>query len=496
MENNQPDIIEKKESGLNSYKNIIKGSSFFGGVQVFNIIISLIRGKFVAIILGPEGMGISALFNSANNTIQRFASLGLNQSIVREVADDSSAPEKEGKEEKIRASLLITNLTGVLGMVICMALCFPLSKITFGDFSYWWQFLILGAGIYFAIASNGKFAVLQGLHEVKRISRASIVGGLTGLFIGVPFYYIFGYKGIVPAIVVVALAFYIFYSVTLRKCYRFSKPSESWRQYLPIFKQLLSLGIILMAGDLLATLVGYLINLYLRNQGSVDSVGLYQAANSVTMQYSGVIFAALAMDYYPRLSAVAKDNEGMRMAVNRQSEIVAWLMTPAMTLLIISTPLLIRVLLSEEFHSIIPLMRWMGIGMLIRAFSFPMAYITFAKGNKKVFFIMEGIVANGMTLVLSCLFFHWFGLIGLGYAIVADNAFCFVLYYIVNRKLYGYNFSKDSSVNFIIGVLLGGGCFIFSFFHSTALSYSLMGFFAAIAIIWSFICLKRHYRLT
>lgn len=488
---NSPETKHDGEKGLNSYRNIIKGSSFFGGVQVLNIIITLIRGKFVAIILGPDGMGVSALFTTASNTIQRFASLGLNQSIIREVAH--AEEEKQRLIPVVEASLRMTNITALLGFIICAALCIPLSRLTFGDISYWWQFIILGIGVALGIAGTGKLSVLQGLHEVKRISRASIVGGLTGLAIGIPLYYLFNVKGIVPAMVAIFLSLYIFYSISLSKSLHLSKKSGSWKEYIPICKTLVMLGFVLMAGDVIGTMVSYLINLFVRIFGTIDSVGLYQAANSVTNQFSGVIFAALAMDYFPRLSKVSENNEEMREVVNRQSEIVSWLITPAMALLILSTPLLIRILLSEEFHTIIPLMRWMGLGMLLKAFSFPMAYITFAKGNKKVFFILEGIVANCITLILSCLFYYWFGLIGLGYALVADNAICFILYFIINNRLYGYNFSIDSIRNYVIGALLAGGCFVFSIIPSEAISYSLMAVAAAIAVAWSFFSLKSHF---
>lgn len=483
---------EKSDSGRNSYRNILKNTSFFGGVQIFNIIITLIRGKFVAIILGPEGMGISALFNSASNTIQRLSSLGLPQAIVKDVADGNR--NKEEKESVIRTSLGLSNVTAMIGLILCVAFCIPLSRITFGDASYWWQFMILGAGVFFAIAGTGKLSVLQGLHEVKRISKASLVGGLTGLGIGIPLYYIFGYKGIVPAIVAIFLALYVFYSISLKKSYSFEPTSSGWKSYWPVARMLLILGLVLMSGELISTLVGYLINLFVRIVGSIDDVGLYQAANSVTNQFAGVIFAVMAMEYFPRLSQIASDNVKVRETVNRQSEIVAWLMTPAMGILILSTPLLIRVLLSQEFHNIIPLMRWMGLGMLIRAFSFPMAYITYAKGNKKVFFIMEGIVANLVTLVLSCIFYYWFGIIGLGYAIVADNAFCFILYYIVNRSLYDYNFSSAALKGFTLGCVMVGSCFVFSFLESVALAYSLMGVMTAVAIIWSFLKLKSSFQ--
>ena len=67
----------------NSYRNILKGTAMFGGVQVFNILINLLRGKMVAVLLGPEGMGISSLLAAASNTLQQFSSLGLNLSILK-----------------------------------------------------------------------------------------------------------------------------------------------------------------------------------------------------------------------------------------------------------------------------------------------------------------------------------------------------------------------------------------------------------------------------
>ena len=70
----------------NSYKSIMKGAAIFGGTQFFTILVNLIRGKLVALFLGPEGMGISSLMMSSMNTIQQFSSLGLNLSIVKEIS--------------------------------------------------------------------------------------------------------------------------------------------------------------------------------------------------------------------------------------------------------------------------------------------------------------------------------------------------------------------------------------------------------------------------
>lgn len=477
----------KAESG-NSYKNILKGTSIFGGVQIFNILINLIRGKFVAIILGPEGMGISALFTSSSNTIQRLASLGLSQSIVRETAAaDDNIPQRNLVISTVSKLIWITSL---IGGIVCMALSVPLSRLTFGTSDYAWQFILLGVAVAFGIAATGKLSILQGLHQVKRISKASIIGGATGLFIGVPLYYLFGDKGIVPAIVAVSLSLFIFYTLSLNKCHKRPKLPVTWKEAFPTAKKLLALGIILIASDAIGTLMIYLLNLFIRYFGSTYEVGLYQAANSVTNQYAGLVFAAMAMDYFPRLSKVSDNNSEMTLIVNRQTEIVSFLIAPAMTLLILSAPLIIRVLLSEEFHEIIPLMRWFGVGVLIKALGYPMGYIALAKGNRKIFFLLEGLAGNLLYLICSAIFFYFFGLIGLGYAIVAEQSLMLLVYYIVNSSLYSYRFSIAAGRATLISLLFGILTFLASFIDSVALTYIFMSLCVAMAMLWGFFSIK------
>ncbi|MDE6143867.1 MAG: oligosaccharide flippase family protein, partial [Muribaculaceae bacterium] len=274
----------------NSYKSILKGTSFFGGVHVFQILITLVRGKFVAMFLGPEGMGISSLFTASSNTLQRFASLGLNLAIVKEVAADSD--DHDSIQTTIATARRLTTLTALAGALVCILFSSLLSRVTFGDDSMAWQFVMLGIVVGLTIAFNGKLSILQGVYEVKRISLASLVGGITGLAVGVPLYYFFGSKGIVPAMIALALSMYIFYSVNLRKAIRPSGIRFSWKSHKHIVKKLVTLGILLMANDLIASLVQYVLNVFINSLGSTDSVGLYQSANSITNQYAGMVFAA------------------------------------------------------------------------------------------------------------------------------------------------------------------------------------------------------------
>ena len=478
----------------NSYKNILKGTSMFGGIQIFQILINWARGKCVAILLGTEGMGISALFTSSSNTLQKFASLGLNLAIVREMADGSN--DKNTLSHLTSLALKILTATSILGAIICILFAEPLSKITFGSTDQTYQFMLLGIAVAFGIAGTGILSMLQGLHEVKRLSKASIVGGLTGLLVGVPLYYFYGTKGIVPAMIALSVAMFLFYYISLRKIVERKPFQFSLKEHIPTIKRLLALGMILMASDLIGTLVTYGINLFVRTFGSYNDVGLYQAANSATAQYSGMVFAAMAMDYFPRLTKAASDNKLMHTIVNRQSEIVSLIIAPAACLLILTAPIIIKILFTYEFDPILPLMRWMGLGIMLRALHVPMAYITFAKGNKKVFFYLEGLFGNILTFLLSCIGFYFFGLIGLGYAFVADNAICIIVYYCVNRNLYSFHFTHASLLNMACAIFLTLVCFSASLIDQLILSYTLMSIVLLVSLIWGGINLRRKIKST
>lgn len=476
----------------NSYKSILKGTSIFGGVQLFQILINLVRVKFVVLFLGPVGMGISALFNTAFQTIQQFASLGLNLAIVKEVA--AKKENKESLHQAISVAKTIVLITALIGAIVCFIFSVPLSRLTFGSDEYEWQFTLLAVVVFLGVLGQGYLSILQGMHEVKIISRSTLIGALTGLVVGVPLYAFFGVDGIVPAMLVLCLSMFLTNVIYLRKVIPGFKRTFVWQQHKPLVKKLFALGFILMASDAIGTSCNYAVNLFIRVFGHLENVGFYQAANSLTNQYSGMVFTAMMLDFFPRLSAVSKDNVKIRDIVNRQLEIVSLIVSPLICLLILTSPLVIDILLTSRFMPVLELMRWLGIGVLVKAMMFPLGYIAFAKDNKKLFFWMEGVGMNLLTLGLNCFFYWSFGLIGMGYALVIDCLICFVVYYVVNHSLYDYSLNVDAVKRMIGGLALGVGCFAFSFIENAILSYSLMSAITLYGLISSFLVLKKKLR--
>ena len=476
--------MNKKDE--NSYGMILKRIFSFGGVQVFNVLVNLVRGKLVAVILGSGGMGLNSLFNSATLTIQQLGGLGLNLALVKEVAANK---ESGDLQVVITTGVRLITFTSLFAGTICFLLSPLLSLWSFGSYDYTISFMALAASVCLGVGGTGYLAMLQGAGQVKRLSKASIVGGLTGLCCGVPLYYFFGYSGIVPAIIILSLAIFLFNFFSFRGCIEREKVSFSWSSHRPIVKKLISLGFVLMIGSLCVTLTNYIINIFVRIFGSVEDVGFFQAANSMTSQYVGVIFSALALDYFPRLSAIGNDSAKLREVVNRQADIVTLIMTPLVLILLLTAPWLIRLLLSKEFLVVTPLMRWLGLGVLIQAITFPLSYILISKDNKKIYIWLEVVMSNVVWIGCSIGFYYLFSLIGLGISLVVRSAIDIPVYYLVCKKLFGFDYTPKTALTLLICLAMGVGGFLLTLLPESQ-TFIWLPILLAISIAYSFVNLK------
>lgn len=481
--------MQNDDKNENSYRSILKGTSILGGVQIFQILVNLVRGKFVAMFLGPDGMGVASLFTSSSNTISGVASLGLNLAFVKEVAAAKDNGERLATVMRVATTLL--RMTAMLGALVCVLLSPWLSRWSFGSEQYAWQYMLLAVGVYLNVAAQGKTAMLQGLHKIKILAYTSLVGAVTGLVAGVPLYYFFGTKGIVPAMIILSASTFACYCYGLRKSAPDTKVRFRWSEHRPIVARMILMGLILLASSIINTLCTYGINIFVRAFGDLSDVGLFNAANSLTTQYAGVVFAAMAMDYFPRLSSAASDNARMQTVINRQMEIVALIATPMALLLIATTPLIIRILLTSEFLCTGGLMRWLGVSVLLKALAYPLGYITYAKNNRRLFFWLEAIVCNALYIGFSLLFYNCFGLIGLGYAAVAEQGACLLIYLAVNYRVYGFRPDRAAAAQTVIAIVLGGAGFAFSLIPGNLVSYSLISCVILLSLAYSFIFLRK-----
>lgn len=435
-----------------SHKKNFKNTTVIGGAQLIQIVAGIIRVKFIAVLLGTVGIGINGMMVSAINIITQVAGLGLNFSAVREIS-------KNGEQNIAELSRTIVVVrrwlyaSAVLGAIITVFLSYFLSIWSFENDLYVWSFIILSVAVAFNVLNNGNLSILQGLQKIKLLALASLVGAIAGLFTSVPLYYFWGVDAIPYAIVSAAVTSWMISSILLRKL-KIPKIDVSATTTLVQGKEMASLGVVMMISQVIGLSVIYVINTYIANSGSMSQLGLYQAGIGITTQYSAIIFTAMATEYFPRLSSVYSDKEAANATVNQQIEISLLIITPIVLLVMITAPIIIRILLSSEFDVIRRFIELMAMSIILKGVSFPIGYLSFARGDKRTFFFLEGVAGSSIILLSGIGGFYLGGLNGIAYCTIITNFLYLLVIVGITRKLYGYHMNRPVTVLVILSTFL------------------------------------------
>jgi O-antigen/teichoic acid export membrane protein len=421
-----------------SYRQIFKATSLFGGVQVFNILIGIVRVKFVAVLLGTAGIGVMGLLNAPLNLIMSITGLGISFSAVRNISE----AHHSGNQTWIAKTIMILRhwslLTGLLGAVVTIALAPLLSQWSFGNQEHTWAFVWLSITLLLQAISKGQSAILQGNRRLKEMAKAGVIGSALGLFTSIPLYYLYGVKGIVPAMIVtgvtsLCLSWYFARRVIILKID--FKLKETFFSGLEMAK----LGIYVTIAGFIGSLSAYVLNAFISNINSVEQVGLYNAGWGVVGQYTGLIFTAMATDYFPRLSAIQADNEKVKELVTQQAEIALLITAPLLAILIISMPLVVRILYTSAFLPMVMFVNLTILGIQFKTVSWAMGYVYLAKGDGSLYMIVE-IIAGILVLLINLLFYYLNGLNGLGISFIVTYLLSMVSSYLVLKWKYNFIF--------------------------------------------------------
>jgi len=439
-----------------SYRQIMKATSIFGGVQVFTIIISIIRSKFVAVLLGPVGMGILGLLTSATGIISSLTNFGLGTSAVKDIASAFGTGDEKRIGIVVTAFRRMVWITGLLGLIVTGILSPLLSQLTFGNKDYTFAFLFLSVTLLFNQLSSGQLVLLQGMRKLRYLAKANITGSAIGLVVTIPLYYIWGIDGIVPGIIGTGLVSLLLSWYFARKV-RITRIILNPKQTFAEGKNMLGMGFMISLSGLLTVAASYVVRIFIGRIGSVEQVGLYTAGFAIINTYVGLIFNAMATDYYPRLSAVSQDNKLCKKTINQQAEIALLILAPILIIFLVFINWVVILLYSNKFIAVNEMVYWAAMGMFFKAASWSIAFIFLAKGVGKLFFWNE-LIANIYLLGFNLLGYYFWGLTGLGISFAIAYILYLVQVYIVSKIKFAFTFDRTFINIFIIqfGIALVG----------------------------------------
>lgn len=485
--------IENSQSSNNqttSYRSIFKATSLFGGVQVYQILIGIIKQKFVAVLLGTTGMGIQGLYQSAILMVQSFTSMGLSQSAVRDVSEAHGAADMHRIGRTVAIVRRLVWVTGILGMIATIGFAPVLSKTSFGDYNYIIPFVILSIILLLDQICVGQKVVLQGMRRLKDLAKASSIGVTVGLIASVPLYYFMGLDGIVPALIVTSLTALLLSWYYSRKV-DIAIVTVTTKEAIRGGGVMLKLGIAMSFNAILGTVLAFVLRAFIRETGGIEEVGLFAAGYAIMNTYVGMVFNAMSTDYYPRLSAVNKDNERCKEIINQQGEIAVLILAPIIISCIILMPFIIRIIYSEEFLPANEYISWAILGLMFKAASFVISYVFLAKAESKLFIINETIT-KAYLIILELAGYYFWGLKGLGVAFLISYFLYSVQVYFVARIRYGFRFSRPFMQVFSVLIVLVLISFIVVHVWFSNWVYITLGFLFLICTIYSLMGLNKR----
>ena len=429
--------MENKEH-QSSYTHILKYTGLFGGMQGLNILIGIVRTKLVALILGPGGMGLVSLFTSTISFISSATNLGLPTSSVKTLSEVYEDGNREMLRNKVRLVRSLSLMAAVLGVVVCLLLSSSFDVLTFSWGSHKLHFALLAPIVGMMVLIGTEMAILKSVRQLKQVALISTLNMVAALIISVPIYYYFGQRGIIPALtlmVLVQLLFTLHYS---RKVF----PLEvSFRNN--VFKEgneMLRLGLAFLASGLFTTGADFIIRSYFSKYASLEVLGIFNAGFMLTTTYAGMVFTAMETDYFPRLSGVNKDVAACNLMINRQIEVTLLLIAPMLLAFMIFMPLVVPILYTSKFLPCVPMAQVIVLALYLRAMKLPVAYLTLAKADSKIFLVLEA-YSSILMVAAVILGYHFWGLEGAGWGLFVTGLVDIIVIWVFAHFHYRYEVS-------------------------------------------------------
>lgn len=476
-----------------SYRQIMKATSIFGGVQIYNIVISVIRSKFIAILLGPAGMGISGLLTSTTGLIANFTNLGLSTSAVKNVAAANGTGNSKRVSTVVSVLRRLVWVTGIFGTIFTLIFAPWLSELTFGNKDHTLAFRLISITLLVIQINAGQLVVLQGMRKLKFLAKANIAGNTVALITGVPLYYVWGVGGIVPAIIISSFMT-LFFSWYFSSKVKIKTMKVEKSVLLSEGGDMIRMGFFLSLSSLIATSLIYVIRIFISHKGGVADVGFYNAGVAIINSYVGLVFTAMSTDYFPRLSGIVNDPEKTRSMINQQAEVALLILAPILTVFLIFIKFIVILLYSNKFLPVVDLIQWAALGTFLKAASWPLAYLFIAKGNTRLFFMSE-VSTNIYMLALRILGYMWMGMEGLGIAFLISYLTYFIQNFLIIKIKYSFSFYKDFFKIFGIQFTLGVLCLASSKIIPEPYSYFIGSVFMIISFYYSFTQLNKRMNL-
>lgn len=458
------------------------------------ILIGIIRNKMIAVLLGPLGVGIIGIYSSVIEMIRSGGALGMDTTGVKEIAEANSSEDKDTLLKTVSRFNKWFKATALFGALICLVFSYPISIWAFEDSGYTIYIASLSICVFLAILTTGRSTILQGLRKIPEMAKSTVLGSLFGLLVSLPAYLLLGVDGIVPVFITSGLISFLCVEFYYRKQH-LGKFSLSNKDAFEAGLMTLKLGLFIVISAFIGTASMFLVRAFVARSIDLDAAGLFQSAWVITNIYLSLILRSMGSDFFPRLSAIAGEEEKVRKLVNEQSYIILIIASPIIIGMLLFADFALSVLYSSKFDSADAVLRWQILGTFFKVISWPIAFIMLVK-NKGAIFLATEIVFYLVYLLSGYFLFPKYGLDATGIGYLVAYVVYLPMVFFVGKSISGFTWDGNIIKMVAVNMLLIGIAFYLAQYYSAGYGVLLGAGVLAISLVYAYLKLKKVFSLS
>ena len=374
----QPSDLENQVVPAAGYGKSVGAVSIVGGASILNVVFGLLKMKVAAVILGPAGVGIIGLFQQLVGTVSTLFALGFRESGTRHIAD-ARANRSAIEQGVVRRALF----WGALGLAVT-------GGTVFFTLRNWFAVVILAdplrsaelgwlaLGVVLTVAAGSQQALLNGFRQVRQLALITVLTGALSATIAIAALALWREAAMVVFVLASPFASFILGHFFVSRMPRPAGHPVGVSALGPEWAAMVRLGLSVMLAAVVVAAGHLAVRTLLQQELGSEALGLFTAAWLISQYYIGFLYAALTMDYYPRLTAVIADRKEATRIINEQTEIGLLFAAPLFLGMMALAPYALWLLYSYEFVQAADTLRWFIVGDILKTAAHPLGFALLA----------------------------------------------------------------------------------------------------------------------
>lgn len=456
-----------------------------GSTQVVLIVISVIRTKYLAVQIGPEGFGLFSLLDAFFQLGTIFTGASLADASIKYIAEYSAKNEHE-KVQKVfdfSFSFIFIAVTALSALFITFYSFFQIYFLS--EDVIFWYYALFAASFVGNNLSNYIFSpLLTGLKLIKKIANRSIVTSVFNLITVVLLVFFFDLTGFFINVMLASFfGLYLFYLegkkiVKVRLTWPDFK-SEIGKKLVNFFSFNFFMGISWMGSN-------YFQRILIVNKLDMASLGLFSAALSLN-KYLGIVIEASRYHTYPSLCVKTNIDEKNKL-MNEYIRFALIYSVVASVFLICFAPYVIHLFYSKAFMQLADVYYVFVISQILMNIGWAFTWTIVGMAKMK-FYSVSTIICHLLTVIIPWLMLKEYGLmaLGFGFIIALLQHMLFNAFYL--KKYHNIGINIKNVFLLLVSILIIS---VAVFLRNTGLVYKIILFI--ITLFSFFLTLSREER--